>query len=243
MRVKILEQILDFLFPARCIGCGKFGSYLCENCFGKIEFLSQQFCPVCGHPAISGFTHPGCKTPFCLDGSLSIANYNDIMHSLVSSFKYQPFVTDLQKSIRAIFSSFFTRSSQKAPRSLGGGGLVTPVPLHWMRKNWRGFNQAEILAKIISEILSLEFTPNVLKRERFTKPQTQLKRKERLKNVQGIFALEKDAKEKIQNKSILLVDDVWTTGATIKECGKLLKRNGAASVWALTLTRPIKKPR
>jgi len=238
VKVKAFELILDFLFPKRCLGCGKFGSYLCQECFGKIGFLDQQFCPVCGHPAIGGFTHPGCKTPLSLDGLISVANYNEIMHSLISSFKYQPFVTDLQEVICRILRSYFEKNDFPYKEF-----LVIPIPLHWMRKNWRGYNQAEILARIVAEILGFQFTPNILRRTQFTKPQTQLSRDERLENLRGVFALQESSKEKIANRAILLVDDVWTTGATIKECGKVSKRNGAKKVWALTLSRPIKKPR
>lgn len=156
------------------------------------------------------------------------------MHSLISSFKYQPFVTDLQAVMQLILTSFLNSRQNYFAEKF----LVIPVPLHWMRENWRGFNQSEILAHIVAEILDLQFTPKVLRRTRFTKPQTQLKQKDRLENVRGIFALEQNVKEKIKGASFLLVDDVWTTGATLKECGKVLKRNGATKVWALTLSRP-----
>ena len=156
------------------------------------------------------------------------------MHLLVSRFKYNPFLTDLQKVIRQIFSFFLVSQKNYFPEKF----LVVPVPLHWTRQNWRGYNQAEILAKIAAEVFDFEFTPNIVRRTRFTKPQTQLTRKKRLKNIHGAFALCDDlAKEKIKGKSILLIDDVWTTGATLKECAKVLKRNGANKVWALTLTK------
>lgn len=229
--VKFFEQILDFLFPPRCVACGKFGTYLCESCFGKIEFAQRQFCPICGKPSIGGFAHPGCKRPFSLDGALTVANYQSIMHNLISLFKYKPFLTDLQTVFQHILNLTLTKNyfTEKF--------IVAAVPLHWTRKNWRGYNQAEILGKIVAEFFNFEFNQEILRRIRFTKPQTQLAREERWENVSGAFALYGKTNEKIKGKSILLVDDVWTTGATLKECGKVLKRNGAAKVWAFTLCK------
>ncbi|MGB6839061.1 MAG: hypothetical protein WBD86_01440 [Microgenomates group bacterium] len=112
--------------------------------------------------------------------------------------------------------------------------LLVPIPLYWQRKNWRGFNQAEEIGKIMSKKLGWDFNKNLLIRKTSTKPQVELRGKERKQNIRGVFKLNKPL-DKI--KPIILFDDVWTTGSTIKEAAKVLKRNRAKTVWALTITR------
>lgn len=113
--------------------------------------------------------------------------------------------------------------------------VLVPIPLHWYRKNWRGFNQAEILGKEIALKLKIDFCPDLLLRTRSTKPQVKLKGKERKKNVRGAFKL--NPKYRILDTEYLLFDDVWTTGATMKECARVLKKAGVKKVFGLTLAR------
>lgn len=115
--------------------------------------------------------------------------------------------------------------------------ILAPVPLHWYRKNWRGFNQTELLGEKIARKLKMKFSPDLLIRTRQTRPQTKLKEKERKVNVCGAFSVNKNSKFKIRNSKILLFDDVWTTGATMQECAEVLKRAGAKKVFGLTLAR------
>ncbi|TSC53108.1 MAG: putative amidophosphoribosyltransferase [Microgenomates group bacterium LiPW_16] len=100
--------------------------------------------------------------------------------------------------------------------------VLTPVPLHWWRLRWRGFNQAEILGKMIAEKLEIKFVPDLLTRKKPTRPQVELEGKARRENIAS---------------NILLFDDVWTTGVTLRACGNVLKRAGVKSVWGLTLAK------
>jgi ComF family protein len=117
-----------------------------------------------------------------------------------------------------------------------GKWRVTEVPLHVRRERWRGFNQAALLAEALAGYYGWEYHGRVLKRIQQRKPQMSLSRKERLTNVRGVFELGVGT-EVIGRKRWLLVDDVWTTGATMRECGKVLKRAGAKEVWGLVLAR------
>lgn len=122
--------------------------------------------------------------------------------------------------------------------------LVTPVPLHPRRYRWRGFNQAANFAKSLSQVTHWPYHPDLLKRSKHTKPQSLLKGDERRQNLLGAFEFNNNTSPPsnnslLKNYPILLVDDVWTTGTTLKECAKVLKRNGAEKVWALTLARTI----
>lgn len=125
------------------------------------------------------------------------------------------------------FSSFFSVIKKKP--------VLVPVPLHRLRERRRGFNQAEILGKILAEAWSLPFLPDLLIRQKKTEPQYKLEGKERKDNVRGAFNL--GYKLSAKSYKLLLFDDVWTTGATMRTCGNLLKRAGARFVWGLTLAR------
>ncbi len=120
--------------------------------------------------------------------------------------------------------------------------VLIPVPLHWQRKNWRGFNQAELLGKMIANKLGISYIPNLLLRIKNTKTQTLLKKEERLLNIKGAFSINKKFSTNSLlscNPNILLFDDVWTTGSTMKESAKVLKKQGFLKVWGLTLARGI----
>lgn len=229
----LLDIILGFLFPARCVSCGVLGNFLCANCYDQIEFLGRQFCPICERPAIDGLTHPGCAKPWGLDGCLSAAYYKGPMRKLIRRFKYKPFVKEASTIMDRVLVNYFTTEEDYFP----SGSIVSAVPLHWMRKNERGFNQAEILAELVAEVFQLPYEFKLLKRIKRTKPQIELPREERLTNIRGAFEFYNNAKGEIKDHSIILVDDVWTTGSTLRECGKILKRAGFAKVYALTLAR------
>jgi competence protein ComFC len=115
--------------------------------------------------------------------------------------------------------------------------LIVPVPLHPRRLRWRGFNQSVLLAREVGRAYSTAMDPFVLARRRETPPQTQLTEIERRRNMRGAFAV--NPNRSVKNKSILLVDDVYTSGATVNECSRALRRAGAKQVYVLTLARAV----
>jgi len=114
---------------------------------------------------------------------------------------------------------------------------IIPVPLHPKRLRWRGFNQALILAREVGRLWRLPVDPFILRRSRETPPQTELSEEERTKNVRGAFAV--DPRKSVEGESLLLVDDVYTSGATVNECSRALQRAGAKEVHVLTLARTV----
>ena len=133
---------------------------------------------------------------------------------------------------------FVINNLEKSKLTFGKKARFTTIPLYWRRENWRGFNQSELMGRAISSKLGWDFKPDLLKREKFARPQTELKKEERVKNIRGAFSLNPDYQSlAIGHQPLILFDDVWTTGATIKEAAKVLKRNGAKKVWGLTLAR------
>jgi len=174
-----------------------------------------------------GWTHPKCKTRWGMDGLIAIYEYREpIARAVVDGVKY-----GFSRELMGIVMNNFTFETGC------NFDYLVPVPLHFYRENWRGFNQAEDLAKIVGEKLSVS-SVKILKRVRNTKQQALMKtREERQKNIENAFIVDRRFQmSDIRGKMILLVDDVFTSGADMRECTKTLKKSGAGVVWGLALT-------
>lgn len=233
-----MNLILDLLFPKKCLGCGKESSYFCQSCIGDILQIDL-VCPQCGNLSIGGLTHPGCEKKFSLDGLWSLGIYQGSLKKAIQKLKYEPsLVRDLAPVLSDIIIDYrekFKPHIFDLIRKNHKNWVIIPVPLHWFRENDRGFNQAKLIGQILSKKLGLAYSDG-LKRVRYTRSQTKLKVQQRKQNIRNAFALSPNC-----NLSpvtcILLIDDVWTTGSTLRECCFVLKKSGAKSVWALTLAR------
>jgi ComF family protein len=219
-------SLLDLIFPKRCVACGDFGSYLCDDDQKKVKG-AKPFCPVCLKAAIGGTTHSKCKTKLSLDGLICVFDYSTPIKELIHELKYR-FVKDLENVVgnelekaRMLDKFDFTHF------------LLVPIPLSRSRKNWRGFNQTEILGRLVAQRLKTTFNSKILVKKKETKPQARLSKKERIRQTLGAFGLSNP--EKITSKNFLVFDDVWTTGATMRSAARVLKQKGAKRVWSLAL--------
>ncbi len=196
----------EIIFPKKCLECKKPGKYFCEDCRKTIRKNDQAD----------------------LNGT-SLFKYQGIIKTAVKALKYQ-FLTDIKTELSGLMDKELEDKELLEFIKLKPG--IQAMPLFWQRENWRGFNQAEILANIVAQKFNLRLVDG-LERVKETKPQAELTRKERLKNMKGIF------KVKVGKlpKAVLLVDDVWTTGATMREAVGMLKKGGVKRVWSLTLAR------
>ena len=219
-------NLLDFIFPKKCVGCGKFGDYICRSCFSKIEFIEKPVCAVCGRQAIGGRTHPGCTGKYTLDGWVVACRYSCVVRDAIKKIKYR-YVSAVSLVLVDLLVGAMSRYE------LPGGVVLVPIPLHMLRKNWRGFNQADLLASDLAKRFKVKINANLLFRIVNTKTQVGLSRDERRKNIKGAFRISQS--EKCKGKRYILVDDVFTTGATMAEAAKVLKRAGAGSVWAMAV--------
>lgn len=219
-------HLLDFIFPKRCVACGRFGKYICLSCRTKIDWITAPVCPVCAKNAICGFTHPFCRKKYTLDGLLAFCRFRGPVKSAIHLAKYS-LVRDLLPELTSII---FPRYSPFLPKF----DYLLPVPLHRQRERERGFNQSQIIALELARKLGSPLRNKLLIRNRYTRPQTAFTRKNRRKNLLGAFSYSPDA-EKLTGKSVALVDDVATTVSTLAECAKVLKRNGAFTVWGIVL--------
>lgn len=214
--------ILDIIFPKRCLGCGRIGSYFCKSCVKKINFIESGICPMCGRSAFDGAIHPGCRTTYMIDGLTSFFQYDGTIQKAIKALKYR-FVFDLASEFVSLIPSF------NIPRT----DILIPMPLHPSRFRERGYNQAEVLGKLIAQKICIPMHTGILKRVRKTTPQVEMKkRKERLENMKNVFSVQKEVPSRV-----ILFDDVFTTGATMRSAAKVLKRNGATFVWGMTMAR------
>lgn len=234
---QIKKAVLDTLFPVFCLSCHSPENWICDRCLAQIKLNEQQVCPSCEKiETIRGKLCFSCKKEkvSSLDGLTAAVSYeNDTVKKAIYNLKYR-FVAELAKPLSQILLRSLLENDISLPK------YIVPVPLHQRRLRWRGFNQSQILAEKISSELSPPVKIEVLdalERKKARKPQMEIKKyQDRLESVEGIFSL-KEEPSKIKGARILLVDDIATTGATLRECAKVLKEAGAKYVFAAVIAR------
>lgn len=225
-------SLLDIIFPKYCINCKHFGSYLCADCFIQLSFDTQVICLVCGRGSIDGLTHPSCKTKYSIDGVFCSVTYRKIAKKLIYVLKYQPYVSDIQHVLIDLMYESLIQKEQFT-KQLDKDVVCIPIPLSSQKLKMRGYNQSKLLAAGLAKKLSLPVA-DILLRTKHTQPQFGLSKPERQANMQHAFAVKKRA---ILSHTAFLVDDVLTTGTTLSEAAKMLKRSGVQHVWGVTFAR------
>lgn len=212
---KVAKLVMDSVFPIRCIGCGSYDIYFCNSCLAKVKIKNDS--------ELVGAVHV-----------FSATNYSDkLVQEALKVFKYN-FVKDIAYPLGEIIKIYIDTSPVISPGLLNDNPLLVPVPSHKNRLNWRGFNQSEILAEHIASNFSLEISRDILVRTRNVQPQADIEdREQRLNNIEGSFI----CTQNLEGRNIILVDDICTTGATLKECTKALVAKGAGKVRALVIAR------
>lgn len=216
--------ILDFFYPKKCACCKKIGSYLCDDCFSYLSFTTKSAFFICNHSR--------------LDNLFSSISYNKTIQKLIYSFKHKPYLTDLKKILSDLFYEGLIQNEGFIQEIKNKTWLIVPIPLHNSKFKKRGYNQAEILAKDLAERFNFPIQ-NLLIRTKNTKAQFGLGKKERKENIKNAFILNPkfDTPASVLDTNIFLVDDLATTGSTLLEAAKVLKRNGIKRVIGLTLAR------
>ena len=230
----LLRPIVDFALPPRCAGCGVVvadDDQLCVTCWETLDFLTGAGCALCGDPAVAnGLTCASClASPPRHDGVRAAVAYDDLARSIVLRLKHGR-RTGLARLIAAAMA-------RHVPR---GDLLIIPVPLHRWRIWSRGFNQSALLANQLAKLSGHKVDCELLLRTKFTPLLRGLGAKDRAKAVQGVFALNPKRAGSLRGKTILLIDDVYTSGATTNACARILKRGGATKVIILCWARVIK---
>ena len=226
---------IDFIFPKKCVVCRKHGSYLCSKCFSYLSFDAKSLCLLCNNPTFNNLTHPRCRRKYGIGGCFSALSYNKTVQKLIFNFKYKPYLTDLKTVLADLFYESIIQNEQFQQQIKKGQWVLVPIPLSKAKLRKRGYNQAGILATELSKKFNFP-VQNLLVRTRETKTQVGLTNLQRKLNVQNAFSLI-NHKSLIVNQNVLLVDDVATTGSTLLEASKVLKRAGVDKVFGLTLAR------
>ncbi len=223
---------ISVLFPPKCVHCAVPGAYLCEECFNNIEYLDKQYCPACNNPSILGYKSHGCSSRSYLDQLISVAWYRGVLRSLITKFKYGASIRVLEKEINKLIKL------SVEPTLFSKEAVLVPVPLHPARFRARGFNQAQIIVKLLSKHLGLAADLNLLKRVVNTQKQSrEPSYKERRKNIKDAFIVNDNVSLQLYTH-VVLVDDVYTSGSTLEECAKTLKKaNPNLFVSGFTLAR------
>ena len=201
------------------MNCQREGSFLCEDCQAILDISSS---------------HQEFQTENLSDLYYPLEYKNPLIKNLIKRFKYEPLVKELAKDLTSLIIAHFQLLDP--PPNFGGGDYVlVPVPLEKRKLKWRGFNQSEEIGKEISKFLNIPLINDILFKIKETLPQVELSEKEREENIKGVFIIRN--RKKISGKKILLVDDVYTTGSTMKECAQLLKKAGAKEVIGIVIAR------
>ena len=239
-RSELWLSFRDILFPERCLACGtglkvRQGISYCPSCFKDVRLIQEPFCTVCGRPfdksAGKGHLCSDClKNRWHFTRARAAVYYQEPIAGAVKVFKYSGKMYGLE-TFAALAHQYYLQCPLPEP------DLILPVPLHPKRLRRRGFNQALVLGRKLFPESKKRIDPYILERHQWTSVQTGLNGLERRRNVKNAFRIKNP--EKIKNKKILLVDDVFTTGATVNECSRILLKNKAADVEIFTFARAI----
>ncbi|MGP1570242.1 MAG: ComF family protein [Eubacteriales bacterium] len=239
MAIKILDSVLELIFPSDiyCICCGNLINAgkkysLCEDCIRDLDWVNAHECEKCGVKLKTG-EKKICKT--CVertqnfDRAYTCLVYDDMAKKMITEYKFngKSYMADALADI--MVDKFLTSGC--------AADLVIFVPMHPKKERQRGYNQAELLARKFAKKLDLPVSCGILLRKGYKKAMSKLRAEERADNIKGVYAISEDIKslELLKRKSVILVDDIYTTGTTANECARLLKEAGAESVSVFTL--------
>lgn len=236
----IKKFLTNLVFPKFCLGCKKEGAYLCEDCLSLLDILEYNYCLCEKNPIRLQHSSQSGKCSKCydkkIDGLYFALPYN-LAKNLIYQFKYN-YLKNLSAELASILIEHFIKTGKNTDEIWHNSALIS-APLHIKKLRERGYNQSEELAKELSKILKVPVLTDVLIKTKATKPQMELKKEEREKNLQNTFAINQNraTSEVARFNKIFLVDDVYTTGSTMQECALTLKKAGAKSVWGICLAR------
>lgn len=238
---KILNQFLEIFFPSHCLSCPKIiskDSLFCAKCWVKLNFITDSKCKICSYPFEVEIKN---AAPFCasclvkrpsFEKVITIFRYNYVIKKIISNLKYKD-----QGYLAKKFGKILADRIKKENIEFD---LIVAVPLHLERLKKRKFNQAVFLAKALKKYFpDSKFYPDLLFRVKNTPSQTKLTKKQRIKNMKRAFMVNKKYRDYVKDKNILLIDDIMTSGATLENCTKELKRRKAKSITVATIAKTV----
>ncbi len=234
----LTQTIKDYLFPIFCLECQTEGQWWCEICLNKNLVRGVYYCPVCHIANPNGQPCNRCRATSSLNGVVAFLDYDEqtIIGQLIKQFKYN-FAFDIVSVWDKMIDLFLLDIVNQMEIEVNNFTII-PVPLHITRERERGFNQADLVAQLVFKKLvtlrQVDFDNKSLQRQKKTNQQAKLNRLDRLNNLKEAFVWNG---QKSAPKNILLIDDVYTSGTTMQECARILKKFGAQKVYGFTLAR------
>ncbi len=226
-----MENLLNLLFPARCLFCGDYGRTFCAECLSKCRPMKEDFCIVCGKTSERGYTHPNCLSAPTPTELFCCFEYEGLVRLCIKKSKYSGRQFSALKTL-AVAGALYAKNLGKDYSDFA----AVPIPLNSMRFKKRGFNQAELIADILCRVFKIKKDISILTRKKNTAAQHANNRKERFTNIEGAFGLGSGVGPGVlRGRKLLLVDDISTSGSTLRECAKILKKSGAEKVLGITL--------
>ncbi|MCS7202505.1 MAG: ComF family protein [Dictyoglomus sp.] len=224
------EILLELFFPSKCVFCGVYlEGYICPKCINKLNF-ARNFCIFCGVPltSLENICYNCKKEERIIDGLELLGYYKERWEILIQKFKFEnkPYLA----------KTFAYLGKEKIKKRDWHIDFITYVPMERRKELKRGFNQAEILARFLGRELNIKVI-NILIQKKPILEQKSLEYKERIKNVKDAYKMNSGIN--IEGRNILLVDDVYTTGATLKECAKELKKGKASKVFSFVICKTL----
>ncbi|MDR2934250.1 MAG: ComF family protein [Rickettsiales bacterium] len=239
----VFKKFFNIIFPSTCHVCKEVIHCpgVCDECWKGLVFITNPKCKLCGFPFEFYDVESNINTDLvclrCLkdkpdfDRAVAVLKYNDAAKKIVLPFKHSD-----RTNLRYFISDLMVATISSENDILDDLDFIIPVPLHFKRLLKRKYNQAALLATCISQKVSAPYL-NALRRIRFSESQGHLSLKKRRENIKNCFDIRLQCVKKIINKNILLIDDVMTTGATVNECAKMLKKAGAKKVYVLSFCK------
>lgn len=225
---KLVEIVSNFFFPSRCLGCGRTGSYLCQDCRSRLPRITPPICNKCGRPQPGALLCATCWSwNSYIDGIRSPFYFEGVIRQCVHQLKYYGLKASTS-GLAELMARYLTDSTIPVD-------VLVPVPLHRKKLRQRGYNQSELLAREIAKFAGLPVNSNSLRRVKDSQPQTRAVRVDvRRANVNNAFQC---SDLHLTGKQVVLIDDVCTSGSTLEACAVALKSAGVVTVWGLTLAR------
>lgn len=232
-----MRRIMELLFPAKCPVCGTIllrnEKGICGGCRTRLPIVTEPCCRHCGKPVAS------LEQEYCLDCSgrksaleqgTALWVYTDSMKRAIGNFKYRGCLTDGKFYGAELLAHKYNMLQLWEP------DCIVPVPLHWRRRWYRGFNQAACIAEVIGEGAGIPVIEDALLRVRYTSPQKGLDHRHRRDNVKNAFVINAARQQELSAyRCVLMVDDIYTTGATLEACGSTLREAGVEKVYFICL--------
>lgn len=225
--MNIINIIKDILAPKKCYSCNKEWHFLCRECYNKLDNF-QDICYICKEKSYKYKIHENCKKNIYYDNLIILTHYkNIVIKKLIRDFKFY-----WKKDICDDFVELMYYKLLKTNLWMLNNKniIVTNIPINFFKKLKRGFNQSSLLAKKISKKLNLVYIDNVIVKQKQTRQQSKLSKPERILNLENSFKINKKYIDKLDNKTILLIDDVVSTWTTLNEASKIFKLNKASKI-------------